>query len=108
MEKPLVYGIYQDDESEIESAIKTCLKAIDVDAIIKESRYIILKPNYVTDESYTKGNVTNPNILEAVIEYIKAINDGARLAIGEGGETSSTERAFKMNQLPELCKRQGP
>ncbi|MFX0103131.1 MAG: DUF362 domain-containing protein [Candidatus Hodarchaeota archaeon] len=107
MENSLVYGIHQDDESEIGSAIETCLKAIEVDEIIKEARYIILKPNYVTDENYCKGNVTNPNLLEAVIEYIKAINENTRLAIGEGGETSSTKRAFDMNQLPELCKRQG-
>lgn len=106
MGKSLVHGIHQDDESKIGGAMQSCLKAIDVDEIIKESSYIILKPNYVTDETYREGNVTNPNILEAIIEYIKAINGDARLAIGEGGETSSTDRAFTLNKLPELCKQQ--
>ncbi|MHA1715938.1 MAG: DUF362 domain-containing protein [Promethearchaeota archaeon] len=103
--KSTVYGIKcRNDELEIKEKVFSCLNEINARDHILNSKYMIIKPNYVINEHYSRGNTTNPLVLKAIIEYAFSIHPDLKVAMGEGGFTSDTDGAFKTNGLPALCK----
>lgn len=95
----------RDELIDIQENTFSILDELKAGESLQDPQFIIIKPNYVIAEHYSKGNTTNPKLLEAIIQYIRQYNDHARVAIGEGGFTNDTGKAFKVNLLPEICRK---
>ena len=102
-----VFGRNIPQEDAIFDSIGSLMDSVEDEDSLKKSKYIILKPNYVVADHWTTGNTTCPIILEALIDYIQEKLPNAELAVGEGGFTRLTKKAFKVNGLPDLCNKKG-
>ncbi len=101
----VVYIEHAPDEHAVEALTTSLMSKLGASNEITRAKYIIVKPNYVVADHWTTGNTTCPAVLDAIVCFIKSANPDARVAIGEGGFTHLTQEAFRVNGLPDICKR---
>jgi uncharacterized protein (DUF362 family) len=89
------------------SAIKSALKKIKYQDIIKKDDTIFLKPN-LTWPVYKPGVTTSPSVLESTIKLLK--NRCSKIILGESSAARyawESEKCFKGHGIDKMCSRYG-
>ncbi|MDD3366001.1 MAG: DUF362 domain-containing protein [Sphaerochaetaceae bacterium] len=104
MEPTDIIMIYGTDAFEMTSAL---LKYSDISTLVPKTASIVLKPNLVVAASPEEGATTHPEIVEAIIVYLR--NNGYEdISIVESSWIGdSTDRAFKVHGYHKFVKKYG-
>ncbi|MFX0090975.1 MAG: DUF362 domain-containing protein [Candidatus Hodarchaeota archaeon] len=90
----------------IQDTVKKTLDAIDAQSFLKKHQSFLLKPNYIIAESPLKGNITSPETIEGVLQYLIDLGFSAKnIIIGEGGYPGITEKAFDIAGIRPIVKK---
>lgn len=92
------------EENNQEVVIRTLKMASMKNHISNSEKSILIKPNWVTSQHSDEGNVTSTETIEGIVQYL--INEAKisprKIVVGDGGDSSSTERAMKLNDVFRL------
>ncbi len=92
---------------DIASMTREALAAARIETLIPSGAHIALKPNLIVAKPASSGATTHPEIVGAIIEYLRE-HGFERISIMEGSWVGdSTSRAFIVAGYAELSKRLG-
>ncbi|MFX1344921.1 MAG: DUF362 domain-containing protein [Promethearchaeota archaeon] len=103
--KTKVYVIKRKPTETTQNVVLRTLKLIPLKDIINNSeKKILINPNWVTLDHFTKGNVTSTNTLEGILIYLiqeSKINP-KKIIVADGGSFGTSEEFFELNDIYRL------
>ncbi|MHA1714119.1 MAG: DUF362 domain-containing protein, partial [Promethearchaeota archaeon] len=96
-------------DDNVSDAVFESLKLIDAKAIIKEGLTILLKPNLLSAKPPERAVTTHPEVLRAVIRWVKQFNPKKLYVCDSSGgiAANTTEKALKASGLLKVCDEEG-
>jgi uncharacterized protein (DUF362 family) len=104
----IVKGKKNPSREEIHEIVFQAIKLIGgIKSIIHSGDKVLIKPNAGSRDSWRKGAVTCPYVVEAIAMKVKDAGAG-EVIIGEASQVGTdTKEVFKLNGYPEIAKRIG-
>ncbi|MFX1276167.1 MAG: DUF362 domain-containing protein [Promethearchaeota archaeon] len=92
------------EETDQELVIRTLQMASLKDIINNKEKKILINPNWVCDDHSNTGNVTSTDTIEGIIQYLidESNISPEKITVADGGQTSSTQRTIKLNDVYRL------
>ena len=90
----------------VKAALREALDLIGgLETILRRGDQIVLKPNILMPMDYKSGAVTNPFVIEALIDILREIGI-RKIIIGEGAVVGeSTDKCFKKSGVKKLAEK---
>ena len=82
--------------------ISCVIESLGLERVFKESKKVLIKPNFVTTKSSSEGVTTDINLVKHLVEAINAISN-ADIVVGESA-LLDTEETFKYLNVYEIGK----
>ncbi len=92
----------------LQERLSGCLSHLGgISRIVAPGNKILVKPNLVMDKPHSTGAITNPELIDLLLEHLKETAP-KELVIAEGSSTSaSTTQAFRTSGLDKIAKKHG-
>lgn len=109
MEKELI-SIVKVKDNQVQKAVFEAFELIGASKLMaKAGMKILLKPNVLSAKEPEKGVTTNPEIIRAVIRWLKQFNP-SKIYCGDsagGIAPGTTEKALKICGIAQVCEEEG-
>lgn len=106
VKKSIVSITSKKDYPNLDEQVKVTIELCGGKDILKKEWTYLIKPNWIIDEHWTRGNTTSTDTLESIVKYL--INDigvpPANITLGDGGYPHSTKDTMKTNDVFRLEK----
>lgn len=90
-------------EDNLPGKVEAAFQWINWKSIVKPSARVFIKPNF-TFPFYKPGVTTSPEVLEAIVAFLKTRTDHVMIGETDGGANSwKVETAFENHDLPRIC-----
>lgn len=97
-------------EEDVKSAVFNALDLIGAKALFTSSvKVVLIKPNLLLPKEPKKAATTHPDVLKAVIQWVKQFSP-KKIIVGESSGTfrrGTTDKAFKISGLADVCEEEG-
>jgi len=103
MSKKLVLQKIQADD--VKTAVFNALKQLDAAKLIESGQFILLKPNVLSAKEPERAVTTHPEIIRAVIQWVKQFKPSRIVVTDSSGGVSPTKTrlALKKSGIQQIC-----
>ena len=88
--------------------VLSCLEGLGgIEKLVPRGKRVLVKPNLVIDRPHSSGAITNPALLDVLLDELKKTAP-RELIVGEGSAAHySTEKAFRVSGVDRVAKKHG-
>lgn len=80
------------------------LKTFNAKKLFDGTEHILIKPNWIIAEHYSRGNVTSTETMAGIVKYLieECFIPPKNIIVGDGGYPSETEKTIELNEVSRL------
>ncbi len=94
---------------DVSKAVCEALDLVDAKRLMREGMFVLLKPNLLSAKPPERAVATHPEVLRAVIRWVKQFKP-RRIVVSDSSASTSigtTEKVLKESRIEETCQQEG-